>query len=883
MNTNFNYPKGSEWRKWDLHIHTPYTKLNNRYGTGDDVWDTFCKKIEESDVSVFGITDYFSIENYFIFIDKFKKIFSDSKKVFFPNVEFRIDSKNSENEHIQIHVLFSNEIEKARLEEFFTRLRLVSTDNIHLTNKYCTRNDLESIGYDKAMVTLENLKEQLKSDIPEDKFIIIGVANGYGSLRPGQNDGRGAEYAKEIDKICHAFFGNEDNVDFYLNKIEGRSQYNLPPKPVLKSSDCHRFDDFETKLVKQFTWIKADPTFEGLKQIIYEPEERVRIQENNPEFDFDKPTFSKILIKNPIYIFQGEKVKFNETELPLNKNLVTIIGGRGTGKSLLLNYIANTSNKTVLAYQNKEKTVKFNNSSDFEIEWQKNNNPNPETISFNAEDKGNLDFIFIEQGKLKSITSYKTLSDEIKKLLQIESLQFDEKIDADIMQLLDDIKKLKEWFEKENEKGEKVNNKEFNEKKKQEAENLLQTITTEENKEKLETYTLNIKKINDYNNWLNNLRTLKENLENYQNNTNKGIESINSEIQNEIKDLSIPNIDFKLQLDSINGIVTQLSKLLDSKKAENDTIRIKFEEQGYKGDLVTLLSNAEKYQKDIQDATNKLKEIEENEKKLKEKISQRNKLGTKLKEEYDRQKNMITDAWKNILNKFPEDKKEILKRILDDANISIDGLVIFDLNKFNEKLKDYLDLRTYKNLSQDLEINSLDDYWNFIENKLSDFIEGNKANSTKKPLDDLFFNLKERRDYLYVIPEIKYINKTLDQLSVGQRGTLYLLLQLATNAFSSPLIFDQPEDDLDNKFITNELVGLIKKLKKYRQIIISTHNANLVVTADAEQVVVANNENEGLSYSSGSLENTEIIDKVCEILEGGKAAFENRKKKYGLK
>jgi predicted ATPase len=108
-------------------------------------------------------------------------------------------------------------------------------------------------------------------------------------------------------------------------------------------------------------------------------------------------------------------------------------------------------------------------------------------------------------------------------------------------------------------------------------------------------------------------------------------------------------------------------------------------------------------------------------------------------------------------------------------------------------------------------------------------------------------------------------------------------MQLATNAFSSPLIFDQPEDDLDNEFITKELVNLIKELKKYRQIIISTHNANLVVTADSEQVIVANNEDERLSYVSGSLENKDIIENVCRILEGGKAAFEKRKYKYGVK
>jgi len=293
------------------------------------------------------------------------------------------------------------------------------------------------------------------------------------------------------------------------------------------------------------------------------------------------------------------------------------------------------------------------------------------------------------------------------------------------------------------------------------------------------------------------------------------------------------------------------------------------------------LRSAEKYQKEIQDARVKLKAIEEKEKQLKEKIQQRNNLAEKLKNEYERQKNEIDGAWNNLLNKFSEEQGKVMSKILEKREISINGIIDFDLKNFNEKLKEYLDLRIYKNLSRDnIGISSRDDYWNFIKNRLQDFIEGKDAKNTKKPLETLFFNLQERRDYLYVIPQIRFMNKTLDQLSVGQRGTLYLLLQLATNTFSSPLFFDQPEDDLDNEFITKELVNLFKELKLYRQIIISTHNANLVVTADAEQVIIAKNKDECLSYTSGALENNEIIEFVCNILEGGKNAFEKRKNKY---
>jgi ABC-type cobalamin/Fe3+-siderophores transport system ATPase subunit len=125
-------------------------------------------------------------------------------------------------------------------------------------------------------------------------------------------------------------------------------------------------------------------------------------------------------------------------------------------------------------------------------------------------------------------------------------------------------------------------------------------------------------------------------------------------------------------------------------------------------------------------------------------------------------------------------------------------------------------------------------------------------------------------------------NKSITKLSHGQQGTVYLRLKLAANLFSKTIIYDQPEDDLDNDFIMSELVLIFRKIKKYRQVIIVSHNANLVVNADSEQVIIAQNEDGVLKYASGSLENASINEQVCKILEGGKSAFQEREKKYRL-
>ena len=118
--------RGSEWRKWDLHIHTPGTKLNDNYkpiGT-ENIWETFCSKLNASDVSAFGITDYFSVENYKNFLIENNNYFPKSNKVFFPNIEFRLDvSVNKRAEEVNIHVIFSNEIEINKIEDFLIGLK----------------------------------------------------------------------------------------------------------------------------------------------------------------------------------------------------------------------------------------------------------------------------------------------------------------------------------------------------------------------------------------------------------------------------------------------------------------------------------------------------------------------------------------------------------------------------------------------------------------------------------------------------------------------------------------------------------------------------------------------------------------------------------------
>ena len=126
--------------------------------------------------------------------------------------------------------------------------------------------------------------------------------------------------------------------------------------------------------------------------------------------------------------------------------------------------------------------------------------------------------------------------------------------------------------------------------------------------------------------------------------------------------------------------------------------------------------------------------------------------------------------------------------------------------------------------------------------------------------------------------------RKLDSLSVGQRCTALLSLVLLES--QAPLIIDQPEDDLDNQFIFDQIVATLRNEKEKRQFIIATHNANIPVSGDAELIIVLQaDEAHGVIKDNGigSIDNEAIKQSVEQLLEGGEVAFKIRKEKYGIK
>ncbi|MBC8744630.1 ATP-binding protein [Lactobacillus sp. Marseille-P7033] len=274
-------------------------------------------------------------------------------------------------------------------------------------------------------------------------------------------------------------------------------------------------------------------------------------------------------------------------------------------------------------------------------------------------------------------------------------------------------------------------------------------------------------------------------------------------------------------------------------------------------------------------------------------LSERKKLENKLKNEKSNINSLCTQMY-DLLTTGNDTVK-----ILENDNLKFKYNLRFNFNEIKDLFAN--DFKTssksYKIVAQgmlkDLEEESknlndqINDFYNTMRNILN---MDDKRDAFRKGknihilLNDLMAVELLKYDY-----SIFYNNKDFNQMSEGKKAFVLLLLKLKIENNDMPLLIDQPEDELDNRSIVNDLVELLRKQKEYRQIILVTHNANIVIGADSEQVIIAsekdgaNSQKEKFHYEGGSLENNEVRGKICEILEGGKDAFKKRENRYNFK
>ena len=887
------YPRGSEWRRWDLHVHTPLTHLANDFGK----WEDFIEKVAMSDLAAIGVTNYFCFAPDEVEIVRNAVSQLGGDVTVLPNVEFRIPHPNKHGDYINLHVIFSENITTTKINDSLSKIKLVNT-GANGKSVYCTDESIKENGFDYTNVLIDyrELLKQLGSDfVVERDFVVAALPRGHGEFRPAKGDGRGNALAVEIDKVCQLMLGGVNDRDFFLD--ESRYQ-GAKPKPVFSHSDAHKEDGVGSR----FTWVKADPTFEGLKQTYYEPAERVSIQENSPQEDFPKPYFSEIRATGAI-MSDGGPV-YHAVSIPLNQNLVTLVGGRGTGKSLLLDCLFKTFEQGRKTSDSRLEAVK---PEDFEAEYAK---PDGSQSRYLYGARTPLSYLHVRQGDIKRfVEKPDELSQQIKELLSIHLIDEVPPYDYELQSLLERISKAQGWLLQPDSTGSLINTPEYNQGRISESEKLIETITTKQNQELIETFKANRQSINAKQTVRRHLSELRTTAQSYGKELDRMIAEVN---KMDIGAKKLPAVDFSMMEEAVNEILVDLDDAIKGLDADNKRIIETFRQQGIDQDIAGLLAKVEQYQGIIDLARDKLNEIESKQTEIAADIQTRIGLRERIASDLSEQKSSVDAAFKILKEgreSWSQDQKVLVGRLLKD--IQVGGRIVFNVAKFYEGLQQLLNGQKFRSttaesqldrIRQKINVASYDDYLKLIGNVpiVRDGDGGLLTLDQFASQEDYFLRAsytiyeylylhRYMSQYLGVSAIIEYKEKPPEKLSVGQRGTFYLCMKLATDPFGSPFVFDQPEDDLDNEFIMNELVPLFREIKRYRQVVIATHNANLVVNADAEQVVVAHNENEVLTYQSGALENTKpntgdgIREHVCRILEGGQVAFENRERKYGLK
>lgn len=860
---------GAEWGKWDLHFHTPSSyDYQNKSITNDDI----IKKLSEENISVVAITDHHIID-----VERIKNLQNLAKAkniIILPGIEFLSDYRA--REPIHFIGIFKEDADISFIWsqlEAKTNISRIRGEGMQINEVYCSFPDTIKLIHELGgLVSVHaghksNSFEGIPNTLPQSDAMKLDIAKLVDIF--------------EIGKIEDVSGYNTSVVPFIYKKIQKKH-------PVIICSDNHNINDYQTRST---CWIKAEPSFEGLKQIIYEPEARVKIGDGKPE---EKPSYQLI---NSITFdhkdFQKEPIYFNP-------NLNTIIGGRSSGKSILLGCIAKKTDNTVIV---KEKVNGEMSSHDkyineicknVKIEWNDRQPDNEHKIEYYgqsvinsyASDSKKIDSIVqrivnkedekrnaLEKYNIFQINNQKDITNKIAELIDLREKEstVDEQIKGigNKQGLEDEIEKLKKdiseinktregsFSEEElNKFGESVEQMHKLEGKLSTWEKDTNVLSLLKEKELVMPISGEVAKISD---------GIKERVL-------KIYEEINANVK-------------KIWFESIENLEKDVIQTISACRSEISTITSS-----------PLYSKGLEYLKENEIYANKTQLLKDEENKLRQ-ILDLEKEGLHIN---------YLELFESIIvlnsKYFSETKKitDLIKQKKGDVEISAKTIftsdkIISTLEKsLNKNFGEGKKLKEFKGKNQE-------DIEKYFRNLLLNIDNGTVKLTKDTSLQSLLTSLLAI-NYYSITYKVKYEGDDLEAMSEGKKAFIILRLLLDFDDSVWPILIDQPEDDLDNRAIYTDLVSYLRDKKTKRQIILVTHNPNIVVGADSELVIVANkhgskNENPdkikfcyyGDTLESSFKDNDEktvlykqgIKEHICEILEGGDAAFKLREKKYG--
>lgn len=897
MNEMIERPNGANFYKADLHLHTPFDKnfkdRNNWFNGGDREKREFVRlyldKVIEKELQIISITEHNDISwvTYFQEVNKEDEYKSIS---IFPGLE--IASK----EAIHLLVLFEPKTKPAMLNNFLIKIGL---ENKRIVNGNVTPSDKT---FDEILELIE--KDYCEKTTDLKRYSAIVIAAHVDSENGLFNQDNAKNYYKNPALIAVQIGKNYSSLKLGAKNIaEGRDvNYFNKRVAVIEASDARSLNDIGSFA----SYIKLSlPTVEGLRQAFLDPESRIRHAE-----EFKPESFSRITV------MKVDGGYLNGLEIHFNDNLNCIIGGKGTGKSTILEAIryalgnkAKTDNTEKQSDDILQKVFKYGSkislivdsmvfSKKYIVEATYNERPVVRDFA-----TGDIIPDFSSAYVLPSIDVYGQK--------EIYELSNDNKFQFSLLERFygEEIKALQET-----ERG------------------ILSRLAS--NKSDL----LKIKKqLSETEDMVNELPSLKQRLEKFK---NSGIEkdfktkniyekenkiweeakrelSENKELFEELYQKKFFASIFEGTVDFINKEIfgelqEKLTKTEASIKAAIQEIMSYIDGVSYEE-----LENKwrEKYRVQNEEYNQKLREFQidksvsfnpvefvELEKKIFS-MEQTKKVLEQNKNNYDE----LSKKRNVLLHELKEKRSEIFRKQVEICNNKInsvlEGILKVKIEFEGNKDEFLLHIQNFRTGAQKGQLEKIINSNNFTMMEFSKALRKGKDELIKQfgisdaAAESLYKNIVE--ESIYDIETDQISTKTTislnvgtkenpdfrdtGNLSVGQRCTALLTLILLEN--KDPLIIDQPEDDLDKSFIFEDIVKKLRTQKENRQFIIATHDSNISVLGDAELMIILKAKNDSIipaECKMSSIDDNNIKVDVERLLEGGKEAFEKRKHKYGF-
>lgn len=822
----------SKWNKIDLHIHTDMSRetKSNDYNGNFSV-EILLDKLKEHNMKMISLTDHniINTEAYERIINK------DIKVLVGVELDVLISTKQLET---YINALIDNSGDKIKHKPFHA-LVLFRSNNINDLSK-----KLETMYKDLSEEIFSNNPDLIKEKFyrattfkyfvkhfkDEDFFIIAHGNKDKGIVNP----------YKKVEKIEDAqneiLIGGISALEMKSNvKIENTiNKYNEGFRRLLRDdfrqskttsyvvfSDNHDCSNYQPREFQ--TWIKGNPSFETLRLAFSDPESRVHT-------DFNPPRVTSNYIEKI-------KIKLKEREeqcIELSPHLNVIIGGRSSGKSLFFNTIINLNNE----FTPEDKNVFLQNYSEL-VEVDKtfgklSIGKFEKTVSIAGE-------AFCQEAIINLFNNDNDLRNKLKDEFPVVD-------DEEIKKNEEYLDSLVSSFNKSYTNYYGISNK----------------LDKGDIRQQIEIVLKNSDKVFDINteelNVLSDLAILGS--------PKKKLDKFINEIK-VIKNLKLNGV--KLFTEDEDEIFNDFEKLMRTKKKLiDDTIKKENFKISYKNKLDAIVGDYI-----CKELTQEKQKIEQTKKLMQSNLKDYSdffKFKLKLKQ--------ICSEIENVKIKIPDQKNTKSKYdFVTKVNFDISGDSILT-DFFKEKILNYsVESNLYSNVIT-------------LANSTKDDIRLKQHTTDGKRPEILYEKFKEFMKNLKSNKTYEIIEKTdtgteISTLSTSQGKKASIFLDIKLNNYLNShgnkiLLIDQLEDNIDNKYISQELVKIIRKLKRKIQIILVTHNPSIAIYGDAENVIIAENHDNKISYTQGGLEEHSIRDEACRILDGGEVAFKNRMDKYNI-